>query len=353
MPATVPDPSPPTSAPVPAGNGIRLLTGADADDWDALVKRSAQGTLFHRPFWFASIGKSAGHYGYYRGGQLCAGCTVGLVAEGSAGHPLLTPYLGPVLPPASGKYVTTLSDHKDIIGLFAERLRQDFAHVVLRLAPEFVDLQPFLWAGYTAGVRYTYRLQLDDEAGLLSRMDSKRRNDLKRAEREGVQVESGVSLMDVLPQAENTFRRKGAALNFRAEAERLSSACAAAGNGRGFLARGKNGAVIGAAWIVWDEKRAYYLVGGYDESAQSGPAAALALWHAILYTTRELKLPEFDFEGSMIPPVERFFRKFGGALVPTYTVTWHRPRSLTHRLMARVARMLRTSAAGPQAPRAS
>jgi hypothetical protein len=103
----------------------------------------------------------------------------------------------------------------------------------------------------------------------------------------------------------------------------------------GFLARSKEGEPLGAVWIAWDEKRAYYLLGGYDHSAKSNNAVALAMWRAIQFTATDLKLPEFDFEGSAIPAVERFFRKFGGTLTPYHCIRYQRPSGVR-----RVARNL-------------
>ena len=49
------------------------------------------------------------------------------------------------------------------------------------------------------------------------------------------------------------------------------------------------------------------------------------MWRAIQYTATDLKLPEFDFEGSAIPAVEQFFRKFGGTLTPYHSIGYRRP----------------------------
>ena len=107
-----------------------------------------------------------------------------------------------------------------------------------------------------------------------------------------------------------------------------------------FVARSQDGEPLGAVWIAWDEKRAYYLLGGYDQSGKSNNAVALAMWRAIQFTANDLKLPEFDFEGSMIPAIERFFRKFGGTLTPTYTLHYQRPVSLGRRVARKIARMV-------------
>jgi len=49
------------------------------------------------------------------------------------------------------------------------------------------------------------------------------------------------------------------------------------------------------------------------------------MWEAIKFTKNNLSLNEFDFEGSMVPQIEQFFRKFGGHLIPCYTTVWCKP----------------------------
>ena len=48
-------------------------------------------------------------------------------------------------------------------------------------------------------------------------------------------------------------------------------------------------------------------------------AAPMAMF-ACIRQARELGLEVFDFEGSMIPGIERYFRSFGGTLTPLYRV---------------------------------
>jgi endo-alpha-1,4-polygalactosaminidase (GH114 family) len=42
------------------------------------------------------------------------------------------------------------------------------------------------------------------------------------------------------------------------------------------------------------------------------------MWKSIL-KAKQMNLKIFDFEGSMLPNVERYFREFGGNLVPYYS----------------------------------
>jgi lipid II:glycine glycyltransferase (peptidoglycan interpeptide bridge formation enzyme) len=80
-------------------------------------------------------------------------------------------------------------------------------------------------------------------------------------------------------------------------------------------------------YIVWDKDTCYYLLGGYDPERSHSGASALAMWEAIKYAKNELKLSKFDFEGSMVPAIEMFFRKFGGEITPYYSVQWIKPSS--------------------------
>ena len=57
------------------------------------------------------------------------------------------------------------------------------------------------------------------------------------------------------------------------------------------------------------KRSAYYLMGGGDPALRNSGATALVLWSAIQFAASVA--PAFDFEGSMLEPVERFVRAFG------------------------------------------
>ncbi len=84
------------------------------------------------------------------------------------------------------------------------------------------------------------------------------------------------------------------------------------------------------AYVVWDRHAAYYLLGGGDPELRTSGASSLLMWEAIL-RAREVT-DVFDFEGSMLKPVERFFRAFGGHQTPYLYVS--RTGALAHGAMA-------------------
>ena len=307
---------------------VRALDASEFARWDEFVRQSPQGTLFHTTLWLDAAGQAFRLLGCFRGGELHGGFALGLVNHRAAGtpHPSFTPYLGILYSAPHAKYVTEISNNKEIGVAFAAFLKKEFDRVELRFAPEVVDLQPFIWQGFDVELRYTYRLPLTNLSSVFDNMDAARRRNLVSAEKQGVQVEAGADFGEIVRLREISFERQGIAASDVPAAIRFETALRRAGRCQAFLARSGKGEPLGGVWIVWDEKRAYYLFGGYDHSAKSNNAVALAMWRAIQFTALDLKLPEFDFEGSMIPAVERFFRKFGATLTPVYTVRYRRRR---------------------------
>ncbi len=308
---------------------IKKLEIPEHSTWDQFVNNSPQGTIFHTSYWLAASGEDFVIYGVFQGQRLVAGLP--LIRQElkfgikSAGHPALTPYLGVLFGPKDGKYVHRISSEKEISRAIAKRIKEDFGVINFNFPPGHVDLQPFIWEGFSSSVRYTYILRLDDLKQVWVDMDETRRRNIRRAEKDGIYVEDDADFGELFALVEKTFERQGMEARFRATAFRYNEVLEKKGQCQSFLARNKDGIPLAGVYIVWDWNRSYYLLGGYDPKRSHHGASALAMWAAIRFTKEELELNEFDFEGSMIPAVEQFFRKFGGRLTPYYSVSWVRP----------------------------
>jgi hypothetical protein len=77
--------------------------------------------------------------------------------------------------------------------------------------------------------------------------------------------------------------------------------------------------VHSVAYVVWDAGSAYLLMSGSDPEVRESHAGTLVVWEAIQFAAGVA--PQFDFEGSMLEPVERFFRAFGAEQRPYFHVT--------------------------------
>ena len=91
--------------------------------------------------------------------------------------------------------------------------------------------------------------------------------------------------------------------------------------------RDRDGVPHAGAFVIWDNSTLYYLIGGGDERYRDSQAGSLCIWEAIkIAAQRELS---FDFEGSMIEPIEKFFRGFGAQRFPYHAISRVGPLSLS------------------------
>jgi lipid II:glycine glycyltransferase (peptidoglycan interpeptide bridge formation enzyme) len=237
-------------------------------------------------------------------------------------QPALTQTLGPWLEASQPgtKYAKRLAREKDLMEALIDQLpsydvfRQSFA-------PEITNWLPFFWRHFCQTTRYTYRISLLAELqAVWSQFQPKVKTDIRKAERHGVQVERSGNIDEFLNVNELTFARQGMKPPCsRAYVKRLFSACEQNNAGAIFLARGKDGRVHAGNLIVWNQDCAYYLMGGGDPALRNSGATSLAMWHAIQFASTVSRI--FDFEGSMIEPVERFFRGFGAVQTPYFSLT--------------------------------
>jgi hypothetical protein len=239
----------------------------------------------------------------------------------------LTHTLGPWVEASEAKPARALAREHDLLAELERQLpaARGFSQ---QFSPVILNALPFHWAGYRLAVQYTYRLEgiasEDGEAGAIWRgmRDSARREIRKARERVEVVEDLGVDRFhDVLGK---TYRRQGIPEPHPlGDLERLEAACARRGAGRMLFARDDAGRIHAVVWAVWDRRAAYYLLAGADPDLRTSGAGSLLVWEAIMRARAVTDV--FDFHGSMLRPVERFFRGFGSRQTPYLSVTRLRP----------------------------
>ncbi len=236
-------------------------------------------------------------------------------------QPNLSQTLGPWLRPSQKREATRLADEKDILGSLADSLppSDGYRHNWHFKCKNWL---PFYWRGYTQSTNYTYRLNLEcSKDSLWDGMQSKIRSDIRKASnRFNVRVRPANSVGEFIEINRKTFERQGKTLPYSSSiVERLDSAAAKRGLRDILIAEDNKGNLHAGAYILRDSESAYYLMGGGDPEFRNSGAGSLCLWEAI--TAQPSHIKTLDFEGSMIEPVERFFRAFGGNLVPYFQIT--------------------------------
>lgn len=300
---------------------VRPLTPADADAYADLAHE--QGSVFHSPEWTDLYGDRLTRFGVFdKGGELVAGFHLAqrrVLGTHLARNPAFCPQCGPFWRIRARNPVAVLDTQREILTAMAGFLDSGpYAAVSFSLNREVQDTLPFVWRHFKVVPRYTYVLDLAATLEEIARnMSPTRRNDISKAARDGVVVQPTHDPEIVGDLVRGTFARK----DLRSDQGVLDAILrrfARAENSFTFTAYA-DGVAIATAFIVHDRRTAYYLLGGYRSERKHHGAGALALMKAIEHA-KSIGLTAFDFEGSMIPAIEKYFRGFGGRLTPYFTV---------------------------------
>jgi CelD/BcsL family acetyltransferase involved in cellulose biosynthesis len=233
--------------------------------------------------------------------------------------PPLTQTLGPWVESTAAKPAEALSEEHSLLQALeaglpaAEVFDQHFS-------PAMLNALPFYWQGYRLEVAYTYRLTgLDSEEALWDALRSTARTQIRKA-RTRVQVRDDLGLDQLYAVWAKMFERLGRRPPVSLDVlDRLDTACAARDARAMLFAQDDAGRVHAVAYTVWDEHAAYYLLGGVDPAFRSSAAGSLLIWESIMRARTATGV--FDFEGSMIEPIEHYFRGFGGLQTPYFSVS--------------------------------
>jgi len=222
--------------------------------------------------------------------------------------------------PADMKYASLLEHRQAICHYFMEKLKQ-YRSFYQHFSHTFTDWLPFYWAGYSQTTRYTYILHdIKRSDKILEEMCQQSRRNINAAKHAEITVRSGVDATDFLQIVAKTFERQHQKNKQRADIlQRIIDAARARGQGEIFGGYDKAGHLHAAAFIVWQESAAYYISGGGNPTFRSSGAHSLVMWEAIQFVSKFTDT--FDFEGSMLSGVERFFREFGAIQTPYFLIT--------------------------------
>ena len=279
--------------------------------------------IFQQPWWLDAV--APGRWGQSvveRDGRTVARLPFTVRGRGRwrmLTQPPLTQTLGPWVESSEAKAANALAREMELLTELEAALPP--AEVFLQsFSPTMLNALPFFWAGYRIQVRYTYRLEeLASEEAVWDGLRGNIRREIRKA-RKRVEVRDDLGLDRFHAVWVKTFERQGLKPPFSfAQLDRLDAACAKRGARAMLFAVDEAGRVHSVTYVVWDEHAAYYLLGGSDPELRTSGAASLLMWQAIM-RAREVT-NTFDFEGSMLPPLERFFRAFGASQTPYLSVS--------------------------------
>jgi len=265
-------------------------------------------------------------------------------------QPGLTQTLGPWLAPSAGRYANRLDSEKKLLTALIEELPR-FDHFRMNFSPSLTNWLPFYWAGFQASVRYTYRIDdLSDLDRVRGGFQEHVRRGIRKAEA-SLAVDPDFPLEKLIELDARTYARQGHRPPQSADfISRLDAACSARGARRILGAVDSRGAAHAALFVVWDEHALYAILNARDPAREAFGANTLLYWEAIRLAAEVSAA--FDFEGSMIQPIEHFFRGFGGRQTPYLSVWKTSPKAqlaLAARSIATTLRQARARRRGSPA----
>ena len=191
---------------------------------------------------------------------------------------------------------------------------QNFHHL-------FTDWLPFYWKGYRQTTRYTYILPniRNIEETEKKRSYDIRHNINKAKTKYQIEIKTHLPADVFLDINAKTYERQREKAYRPEILRRIIETVYSRNQGNTWGAFDHTGQLRAAVFVVWQENCAYYIAGGSDQTGRKSGAHLLVLSEAI----REVSnfSASFDFEGSMIPGVERVFRSFGAIQKPFFTIS--------------------------------
>ncbi len=231
--------------------------------------------------------------------------------------PPLTKWLGPYLLPELRKRKHELKLYKELIEQLptVDFFNQNFHYTVK-------NWLPFYWQHFRQTTQYSYLLtEIDNLEQIYKNISTDYRNNKIKKAKEHIVVSSDRTLKDLYDVNKLSFERQGMSVPYSFSfLENLDKVLAEHKARKLFFATDQDGNIHSVLYLIWDKQSSYYHIAGDDPALRSSGASILLVWEAIQFTSKELGLKTFDFEGSMIEGIERVRRQFGAVQYPYFNV---------------------------------
>jgi lipid II:glycine glycyltransferase (peptidoglycan interpeptide bridge formation enzyme) len=226
-------------------------------------------------------------------------------------NPVLTPYMGPhIFYPHDLKASKRDNFEYEVTEALYRQMTAKVWSVSLLPGQKQVGL--FAANGFKILPRQTFIMPLqEEETAIFSRLHEDYRRNIRKAETELTITNEPALLPELWQYQKATLDKKDVHMHFsQQQIQKVFDACVKNDSAALWVAK-KEGVIQAILWHIWDESRAYYLVGSKNPATKDNRAMTALIWKGIS-ESKKMGKTSFDFEGSMDTGVEKFFRNFGG-----------------------------------------
>ncbi len=205
----------------------------------------------------------------------------------------------------------TFALKKRLVKAIVEALPTEMRVYNVKFAPEFDYPLPFHWAGFELSARYSYWLDnQQDRAGIFKNFEERTRTYINKAVKSGLAVQpiEDIEAIVGLATERNNYQFDAPLL------KKLWAALRQQQTGVALEVRDTDGQLHAGLIYVQFQNKIILLFTSLDTAFGQQGGMPLAIWRVIESAGQEVQV--IDFEGSMLEPVEHFFRGFGTRPVP-------------------------------------
>ena len=214
------------------------------------------------------------------------------------GMPSLTPSLGFWFAPGCDQNTTAVT----LLGMLPkhDKFYMQMHHKVFNL-----ELDP----GFEKQELHTYVLNgIKDHESIYSNFKQRIKGEIKKAEGK-ITITETKDVLKLFHLCEKSYKRQNKNIEFNLDLVRgIYDLVTEKRCGTILLAEDEAGNAHAATLLVADKMAVYYLLNGGDPALRSSGANSLLMWEAIKHASKYVDT--FDFEGSMIPGVEKYIQGY-------------------------------------------
>jgi len=248
-----------------------------------------------------------------KGGKIMATMPYALKKEGMFNTivmPTITQTLGPyILYPEGQKYYKRVLWEKEMMTALIEQLpqvdsfNQSWYHGI-------TNWLPFYWKNFNQSTRYTYTLQGVSVEEFENNMEPKRKQRIRKVKRMQVDSFESEDIEKFYEVNMKTFERQDLDAPYSLDfIKRVYDATKERDACKMFFAKDVDGKIIAVNFLLIDRERVYYLMSGIDPDRMNIGGIDLVVSESIRFALETNRI--FDFEGSMIESIEKYFRSYG------------------------------------------
>ncbi len=217
--------------------------------------------------------------------------------------PHLCKWLGPLTTTTPGT-----PEHDHLISAMLKKFPEHH-HFTQNL---FYDSTDVSFQGFDVAEKYSYQLDLTrDIETIFSKLNSDYRNNkIPKAKDLILDLDAPVDDIIEMQMASYTYAKFDIPFDEKYVRKHVKNILKKK-KGTILSMRDGGGQLYASMFLMWDDKRSYYHLAGMNPELRKTGASIRLIWECIKYSKETVGAQIFDFEGSMIPNLERVRRNFG------------------------------------------